>query len=65
MFYIRFFSEFEINSSRNYIFDFILLQLRRIPVSEADEHELEFEAKWIYQYAFDNATLSEQVLIYF
>ncbi|KAK6102088.1 SH2 domain family protein [Brugia pahangi] len=35
-------------------------QLRRVPVSEADEHELEFEAKWIYQYAFDNATLSEQ-----
>lgn len=38
-----------------------IFQLRRIPVTEADEHELEFEAKWIYQYAFDNATLSEQV----
>ncbi|VDK62443.1 unnamed protein product, partial [Gongylonema pulchrum] len=36
-------------------------QLRRVPVTEADEHELELESKWIYQYAFDNATLSQQV----
>lgn len=42
-----------------------MFQLRRIPVSEADEHELKSEAEWIYQYAFDNATLSEQVFIFF
>uniref|UniRef100_A0A915AX80 Suppressor of Ty 6 homolog n=5 Tax=Parascaris univalens TaxID=6257 RepID=A0A915AX80_PARUN len=35
-------------------------QLRRVAVIEADEHELELESKWIYQYAFDNATLSIQ-----
>ncbi|VDD93440.1 unnamed protein product [Enterobius vermicularis] len=35
-------------------------QLRRIPVSEADESELELESKWIFQYAFGNATLSSQ-----
>ncbi|VDK34233.1 unnamed protein product [Anisakis simplex] len=34
--------------------------MRRVAVSEADEHELELESKWIYQYAFDNATLSIQ-----
>ncbi|MFH4974474.1 hypothetical protein AB6A40_001183 [Gnathostoma spinigerum] len=35
-------------------------QLRRIPVTDADDSELDLESKWIYQYAFDNATLSQQ-----
>uniref|UniRef100_A0A1I7XT04 Suppressor of Ty 6 homolog n=1 Tax=Heterorhabditis bacteriophora TaxID=37862 RepID=A0A1I7XT04_HETBA len=35
-------------------------QLRRTPVSEADEAELDLEAKWIYQYAFGQSSVSRQ-----
>jgi len=41
------------------------LQLRRIPVAEAKEDELEEEAEWIYNGAFLKQTISLQVIIIF
>ena len=36
-------------------------QLRRVPVTEADNAELEEEADWIYHQAFLTPTISNQV----
>ncbi|KAK6047979.1 hypothetical protein COOONC_14516 [Cooperia oncophora] len=38
-------------------------QLRRTPVTEADDMELELESKWIYYHAFCSASISTQVLL--
>uniref|UniRef100_A0A183C609 Transcription elongation factor spt6 n=1 Tax=Globodera pallida TaxID=36090 RepID=A0A183C609_GLOPA len=35
-------------------------QIRNIPVTEADDHDLHLEALWIHKYAFDAPTLSKQ-----
>ncbi|CAB3402517.1 unnamed protein product [Caenorhabditis bovis] len=37
-------------------------QLRRTPVTECDDDELDREAKWIFKYAFDTRTVSDQVI---
>ncbi|KAJ8674975.1 hypothetical protein QAD02_010761 [Eretmocerus hayati] len=36
------------------------MQLRAVPVTEASEEELEAEAQWIYNQAFDNRTITVQ-----
>lgn len=38
-----------------------VLQLRRVPVKEAEDAELEEEAEWIYKQAFATPCLSQQV----
>lgn len=38
--------------------------MRRIPVTEVDELELEAEKLWIYTYAFGGKMLSKQVIYY-
>ena len=36
-------------------------QLRKVPVKETEEGELDEEAEWIYKQAFNTGTISQQV----
>lgn len=50
------------------LFSTFRFQLRRTPVTEADDNELDQEARWIWNFAFDGdraRTVSQQVRLLF